>query len=52
MNTKNALLRIKPYLLIVFGLFLLIEVNLPIVAGLFILIGIIMIVNKIWPDNW
>ena len=44
--------RMLPYVLILIGLILLFFVGQPISAGVCILIGIVMIVERIWPEKW
>lgn len=44
--------KIVPFLLIVFGFLILINIKEPISAGACILVGIIMIVESIWPEKW
>lgn len=41
-----------PYLLILLGLFLLFFVGKAEVAGVCILIGVVMIIESIWPEKW
>lgn len=41
-----------PYLLILFGLLILFIIEQPIVAGVCLLIGIVMILESIWPEKW
>lgn len=50
MNTtlKNSL----PYLLILLGLFILFMIQQAIAAGICFLIGIVMIIEHIWPEKW
>lgn len=40
------------YLLIFLGLFLLFMIGQAPVAGVCILIGIVMIIESIWPEEW
>ena len=44
--------RMLPYLLILFGLFLLLFVGQAIPAGVCFLLGVVMIFEKIWPEEW
>jgi len=44
---KNA-----PILLVLLGIFLLFFMGQPIPAGICFLIGIVMIIDKIWPEEW
>ena len=39
-------------LLILMGLFLLLYLNMPPVAGVCLLIGIVMTIEKKWPEEW
>lgn len=41
-----------PFLVIVLGLLLLFLLGQPIPAGVCFLIGIVMIVERIWPEKW
>ena len=49
---NSNLMKFMPYLLIVLGLFLLFLINQPIPAGVCFLIGIVMIIENIWPEKW
>ncbi len=42
----------SPFLVILFGLFLLFFMDLPMPAGVCILIGVVMIFERIWPEKW
>jgi len=42
----------KPYLIILLGLLLLFWFNQVIPAGVFLLLGIVMIIESIWPEKW
>ena len=44
--------KLYPYLLILFGLFLLFIIGQAEVAGVCIIIGIVMFMEKIWPEDW
>ena len=44
--------KLYPFLLLLFGLFILFIVDQPIVAGVCILVGIVMIIETIWPEKW
>lgn len=44
--------KLSPYLLILFGLFLLFFLGQAPAAGVCFLIGIVMIFEKIWPEKW
>lgn len=44
--------RITPYLLILFGLFLLFFIGLAEVAGVFILVGVVTIFEQFWPEEY
>ena len=41
-----------PYLLIVFGFLFLGYTNIAIIAGPIIIIGFVMILERIWPEEW
>lgn len=41
-----------PYLIILFGLFVLLLIQQPIVSGVCFLVGIVMIFERIWPEKW
>lgn len=42
----------SPYLMIAFGLFLLFFLRLAVVAFIFFLIGIVMFIERKWPEQW
>lgn len=42
----------SPFLVIIFGLFLLFFMDKPMPAGVCILIGVVMIIERIWPEKW
>lgn len=42
----------SPFLLIVIGFFLLFYMEMAIPAGVCFLLGIIMIIEQIWPEKW
>lgn len=44
--------RMLPYLLILIGLILLFFVDQAIPAGVCFLLGIVMVIEKIWPEEW
>ncbi len=44
--------KLYPYLLILLGLFLLLFIGQSLVAGACILIGIVMVIECIWPEKW
>ena len=44
--------KLYPFLLLLFGLFILFIVDQPIVAGVCVLLGIVMIFESIWPEKW
>ena len=44
--------KIVPYFLILLGLILLFFIGQPIPAGIILLLGIVMIIEQIWPENW
>lgn len=41
-----------PLLTILTGFILLLFAGMPTIAGLFVLVGIVMIVERIWPEKW
>lgn len=41
-----------PYLLILLGLLLLFILSQPIPAGISLLLGVVMIIERIWPEKW
>lgn len=41
-----------PYLLIFFGLFLLFFLGNAQLSGISLLIGIVMVIDSIWPEKW
>ncbi len=49
---KKTLKGLFPIFLILFGLFLLLLMNLEKPAGVCFLIGIVMLIEKIWPEKW
>ena len=44
--------KIAPYFLILLGLFILFLIGQPIPAGIILLLGIVMIIEQIWPEKW
>ncbi len=44
--------RMLPYVLILIGLILLLFAGQAIPAGVCFLLGIVMIIEKIWPEEW
>ena len=49
---NKLFIKTLPLLLILLGMFLLFLMELPIPAGVLLLIGIVMIVERIWPEKW
>ncbi len=47
---KHIIKNLTPFLLMVLGFFAL-QVN-PIVAGVLILVGIVMLIERKWPEDW
>lgn len=47
-----TLIKILPYLLVLFGLLLLFFIGQAIPAGVCFLIGIVMIEERKWPEKW
>ncbi len=50
MNT--ALKKMTPFLLILLGLFVLLLMGNVIVTGVCFLFGIVMVLERIWPEKW
>ncbi len=48
----DTMKKVLPYLLLLFGLLFLILLSRPVPAGIFILVGIVCIIEKIWPEKW
>lgn len=44
--------RILPYALILIGLILLLFAGQAIPAGVCFLLGVVMIIERIWPEEW
>lgn len=44
--------RSRPYLLILLGLFLLFYMGMAEIAGVCLLIGIVWVIETIWPEKW
>ena len=44
--------RMLPYVLILIGLILLLFAGQAIPAGVCFLLGIVMIIERIWPEKW
>lgn len=44
--------KVRPYLIILLGLFLLFFMSMPLPAGVCFLIGFVMIIESIWPEEW
>ena len=44
--------KLYPYLLILFGLLLLFCIGIAEIAGICLLLGIVMIIESIWPEQW
>lgn len=49
---KSIMTKLLPYFLILLSLLMLLIIGMPVLAGVFLLIGIVMTLNKIWPENW
>lgn len=41
-----------PYLLILLGLLILFIIGQPTIAGVCLLLGIVMVLESIWPEKW
>ncbi len=52
MIVKSTIKVLLPYLLIAFGLFVLFMTDFAPFAGVCILVGIVIIVERIWPEKW
>lgn len=50
MNT--ALKKTTPFLLLLLGLFMLFMMGNVMIAGVCILLGIVMVIERIWPEKW
>lgn len=50
MNT--TLKRLSPFLLIIIGLFMLLIMGNVMIAGVCLLLGIVMVIERIWPEEW
>lgn len=49
---STALKNLSPYLLILLGLLLLFFAGQAEVAGVCLLLGIVMVILRIWPEEW
>lgn len=49
---NSTFLIVVPYLLIIIGLLALFFNNSAILAGPLILLGIVMIIETLWPEKW
>ena len=49
---RTTLKKLSPYFLIFLGLILLLIIDQPGAAGACILTGIVMLIEKIWPERW
>lgn len=49
---NSILKKSSPYLLIIIGLFLLLYIGHAPAAGACFVIGIVMILESIWPEKW
>ena len=47
-----TLIKLLPYLLILFGLLLLFFIGQAEAAGVCLLLGIVMVILQIWPEKW
>ena len=45
-------MKLRAWCLIILGLFLLFYLGMAQIAGVCLLIGIVMIIEKIWPEKW
>lgn len=44
--------KLLPYLVLLVGLFLLFYMGMAVYAGVFLLLGIVMVIESIWPEEW
>lgn len=44
--------KVLPYLLLLLGLIILILLGQPVPAGVCILLGIVLVIETIWPEKW
>lgn len=51
MEKRSLLMKAMPWLLMVFG-FLLLNRFPPVIGGGCMVIGIVMLIEKIWPEQW
>ena len=49
---NSTLFRISPFLLILLGLIILFMTQFTPVAGICFLLGIVMIIERTWPEKW
>jgi len=49
---NSTLKKLSPYLLILFGLFVLFFMGMAEVAIVCFLIGIVMAIENVWPEKW
>lgn len=49
---KTSFKKASPFLLIFLGILVLLILNLASIAGILILIGIVIIIERIWPEEW
>ncbi len=47
-----VLKKFLPYFLILLGFFLLFIMSQAVSAGICFLIGVVMIINSMWPEKW
>ena len=47
-----ALKKLSPYLIILLGLFLLFFLGQAEASGVCMLMGIVMVIESIWPEKW
>lgn len=48
----TTLIKSTPYLLILIGLLLLFFLGMALQAGVCQLLGIVMVIEKLWPEKW
>ena len=46
------IMKALPYILILLGLLVLFIIGQPIAAGVCLLLGIVMVLESIWPEKW
>lgn len=52
MIKSESLKKAMPWLFILGGVYTLVATKLPIVSGLLLVVGITLLIEKIWPEEW